>query len=120
MADKLHPTEIPLLPPSHELRYAGIHWVERMDYDGRGTGLEVWQWQPETQKWCRPNDYARGNDHELKGYRYVAVCPMPMFPDELKSVEKIVKLIKGKIPPELGEDYKTFKRFIEPFLISDR
>lgn len=77
------------VPPSYHVGMAGHHWVERIDYDGRSCGLEVYQWQPSVKKWCRPNEYAQDRDVDLTGYRYVAVCPTPMFEEEAEEVKKI-------------------------------
>lgn len=82
---------IPLQPPKRHCKNAGIHWVEQVDYDGRGCGLEVWQWQPGIQKWCRPNDYARNNDRDLIHYRWIAVCPTPAFKEEVEEVRAILR-----------------------------
>lgn len=82
------PSTMPV-PPSYHIGMAGVHWMERIDYDGRPCGLEVYQWQPSEKLWCRPNEYSSGRDLELIGYRYVAPCPTPMFDEEAKEVKKI-------------------------------
>lgn len=89
MVEKVHHTQIPLgPPPGHHIQYAGCHWVRRMDYDGHPGGLEVYQWQPGAQKWCRVNEYAQDRDLELLGYVYVALCPMPPFEEEVEEARK--------------------------------
>lgn len=109
-----HHTEIPLLPPLREQARANHHWVERIDYDGRACGLEVYQWQPHARKWCLPNCFAQGgsSDKDLKGYRYVAICPTPPYPEEVTVVQKLLKQFGKNLKPDMKEDFETFKRVI--------
>ena len=119
-APRLHPTEIPLLPPASEQPYARHHWVERVDYDGHGCGLEVYQWQPHARKWCLPNRYAQGDisDVELKGYRYVAICPTPPFAEEVEEARKLLKEFEQHLRPEQKERFETLKRLIGEHLFT--
>lgn len=64
--------------------------MERVDYDGRATGLEVYQWQPQAKLWCRPNEYACGLDLELIGYRYVGPCKRPLFQQEKDDLKALI------------------------------
>ena len=67
-----------MIPPSKYLKHAGCHWVERLNGDGFGMGLEVYQWQPSSKKWCRPNEYdTYGMEVDLSGYKWIAECPYP-------------------------------------------
>ncbi len=84
----------PLQPPQRYKGMAFHHWVERIDYDGRACGLEVYQWQPGVQKWCYPNQYACGQDKELVHYRWVALCPIPPFKEEVADVQKIIERLR--------------------------
>lgn len=84
----------PLKPPKRYLKYGYHHWVERIDYDGRSQGLEVYQWQSGVQKWCRPNEYASGRDVDLVYYRWVALCPTPPFKEEVEDVQKIIERVR--------------------------
>lgn len=111
-----------LVPPGKERFYAKHHWVTRVDVDGRTCGLEVYQWQPGTQRWCRPNEYASERDLELEGYRYIAVCPTPPFEQELAVFDEILNelrttVVLTRMPPErrelffrlIGEHLKVFR-----------
>ena len=110
----MHHTEIPLLPPLKEQGYARHHWVERIDYDGRGCGLEVYQWQPHARMWCLPNRYAQGDfsNTDLKGYRYVAICPTPPFEEEVEVVHKLLKEFGKNLRPEQKADFEAFKQLV--------
>lgn len=87
-----------LLPPASYLGYAHTHWVES---DLFGGGLELWQWQPGAQLWCRPNQYACGLDFDLKGYRWQGLCPPLPSSDEYESV---AALIRRKMEEAAGSD----------------
>ncbi len=68
----------PVPPPKH-IRHAGTHWLERSDTDGHTQGLEVFQWQPVVQRWCRPNQYATlHGDVELNNYVYIGPVSLPL------------------------------------------
>lgn len=84
----------PLLPPMRYRNFAYCHWVQAVDYDGRGQGLEVYQWQASAKKWCRPNEYDTGRDLDLVGYRWVALCPAPPFKEEVQDVQKIIQRVR--------------------------
>lgn len=109
----------PLVPPTayHESR-SQCHWVTRIDFDGRETGLEVWQWQPQARKWCRPNQYACGMDDLLVGYKWVAVCPTPPFADEVEAVKAIIAECDAEINDDdesfliSKKDYRTLRRML--------
>ncbi len=73
-------SEVALIPPGREVGFANCHWVHP---SGNGSGLEVWQWQPSAKKWCRPNQFACDMNHDLIGYKYVAICPLPVTEEEL-------------------------------------
>lgn len=110
------PTEEPA-PPGRHSAYAGCHWLQRIDYDGRPCGLEVYQWQPNAKRWCRPNEYAQDRNVSLQGYEYVAACPTPAFPDELKAVERAMEFLKGTSFAEEA-DYQTVKRLVGEHLFT--
>lgn len=80
-----------IIPPAHHIGLAGHHWVQYVDFDGRPCGSKVLQWQPVARRWCLPDDYARGNDFNVTSYEYVAPCPMPLFPDDLERLQRIVR-----------------------------
>jgi len=82
------PTKKPV-PRGFHIGYAGFHFLERIDYDGRPCGLEVYQWQPQAELWCRPNEYACGRDLELINYRYVAPCPLPRTEEQKQKLDAI-------------------------------
>lgn len=110
------PTEMPV-PPSYHVGRAGCHWMERIDYDGRPCGLEVYQWQPGAKKWCLPNQYAQDRDLELIGYRYVAPCPTPMFEQEAEEVKEIfddleLRFVSGNSVPvtKASIDQKQYEK----------
>ncbi|WJJ54953.1 hypothetical protein [Xanthomonas phage RTH11] len=84
----------PLLPPMKYRQMGYSHWVERIDYDGRSCGLEVYQWQAHAGKWCRPNEYASGRDLDLVNYRWVALCPNPPFKEEVEEVQQIIQRLR--------------------------
>jgi hypothetical protein len=108
------------VPPGFHTGHAGFHYLQRIDYDGRPCGLEIYQWQPTAKLWCRPNEYARGRDLELIGYRYVATCPTPPFAEELESAERMLKYLKGKISakntPQTRLDFDVFQRLVREHL----
>lgn len=115
----------PLVPPKHHFYRAGHHWVQKIDYDGRGLGLEVYQWQPASQKWCRPNEYACGLDRELVDYVWVAPCHMPLFPDEVEGVKAVLedltlRMTSGNEIPVTratitAEQLATIRNFVTPY-----
>lgn len=77
-----------LLPPPAYLGYAYVHWVEGSLF---GSGLELWQWQPAAQIWCRPNEYSSGRDHSLAGYKWAGLCPPPPLSDEYESAADLLR-----------------------------
>ena len=83
----------PLLPPRKHINKAECHWVQQIDFDGRSMGYDIWRWQPVARKWCRPNEYSTGVGDELKGYRWVAVCPQPMFREETEDIKKMFERV---------------------------
>lgn len=86
---KPHPWHnVPLVPPGRHAHGSDCHWVERIDYDGRACGLEVYQWQPGVKAWCLPNQHATGIALELRDYRWVSVCPLPMFDSEVEDLKQ--------------------------------
>jgi hypothetical protein len=64
---------------------AGFHFLQRVDFDGRTCGLEVYQWQPNAKKWCRCNEYASDRDLVLEDYVYDSPCPLPISLRDLKE-----------------------------------
>lgn len=106
-----------MVPPKSHIHRGGVHWVERIDYDGRSQGLEVYQWQPSAQKWCRINEYDTGGDLELVNYRWVAVCPMPVFKEEYLEVKATLEKIRdGKevTAGEMGQFVHIFHEQVFP------
>lgn len=83
------PKEKPV-PPGYLSQYAGYHWLRRIDFDGRPDGLYVFQWQPQAQLWCRPNEYACGLDLDLIGYEYLSPCPLPLDVEEKDELRKVM------------------------------
>lgn len=77
-----------LLPPAAYLGHAHVHWVEGSLF---GSGLELWQWQPAAQIWCRPNEYSSGRDNALAGYRWAGLCPPPPLSDEYESAAALLR-----------------------------
>lgn len=72
--------DIPVVPPGHEQRFCGLHWLERRDYDGHSHGLIALQWNPGSKTWCHSgqesqHDTLAGID--TKGWTYVAKIEMP-------------------------------------------
>lgn len=122
--------DTPLQPPRRHLHRAGWHFVERIDYDGRTCGLEVYQWQPQAQKWCRPNEYASNRDIDLVNYRWVAECHLPLFPDEIEPVQAVLedmrqRFTSGNSVPVTrttisAEQMEVLVKFIRPYLGSPR
>lgn len=108
----------PPAPPGYHFARAGFHFLQRIDYDGRSCGLEVYQWQPGAKLWCRPNEYSSGRDLDLIGYEYVAVCPTPPFVDELESVKRVLSHLKHNVPEDLQADLETFRRLVSEHLMT--
>lgn len=65
------------IPPGCHKNYAGHHWLERIDIDGRRCGLTVLQWNPKAQKWTFSNMVATDSYIDTRGWVYVAECPLP-------------------------------------------
>lgn len=93
----------PLVPPKGYKGMSFHHWVERIDYDGRSCGLEVYQWQPGVQKWCYPNQYACGLDKDLVNYRWVALCPIPPFKQEVQEVQEIIQRLRNSFAEDSAD-----------------
>lgn len=98
----------PMRPPKRYLKFGYCHWVQRIDYDGRPQGLEVYQWQASAQKWCRPNEYSSGRDIDLIHYEWVALCPTPPFKHEVQDVQAI--LAKLRVSVESGDSHHRISR----------
>jgi len=80
----------PPVPPGRHIGFAGFHFLQRVDYDGRTQGLEVYQWQPTAKKWCRCNEYASDRDLDLADYVYEAPCPIPITLGEVKGQADLI------------------------------
>lgn len=109
------PTEMPR-PAGFHVGHAGFHFLERIDYDGRPCGTEVYQWQPSAELWCRPNEYAQGRNLDLIGYRYVAACPLPPFADEVQAAGRALKKLEAKVDPADQADFEVLKRLFHEHL----
>lgn len=109
-----------LQPPKRHLNFAYHHWVERVDCDGHRCGLEVWQWQPRAKMWCKPNDYARGNDHALSDYVYIGLCPTPPFAPEAAEARRAFEaLLQGHTWDTIaGKDRDSLERLIREHILS--
>lgn len=84
--------QVPLVPPGRYSRLSGCHWVQWVNSDGQSQGLEVYQWQPQAQKWCRVNQAGSGPEahRDLVGYQWIAVCPFPPFPNEVLATKSVL------------------------------
>lgn len=109
------PNEEPLVPPIKHLHKAECHWVEQIDLDGRTMGLDVWRWQPGIRQWCRPNAYGTGEGVDLKGYRWVSVCPAPLFEQENQDIKNLFhkynNLRKDDCVPISVSDYEMLRSY---------
>ncbi len=84
---------VPLLK---HIKAAGMHWLEAFDSDGHAGGLEVFQWQPGVQKWCRPNHYATpGNEVNMSRYVYVGPCMLPVEPADRERLKAMIQELDG-------------------------
>ncbi len=94
--------DTPLLPPKAAQRFAGHHWVTRLDYDGRRTHMEVFQWQPSARTWARPGYVATGENNLLNGYVYIGSCPTPMFEEDAVLFRQVMDKVKKskKLTPD--------------------
>ncbi len=107
--------ETPLVPPKRFLRFAYNHWVQRLDYDGHACGLEVYQWQPNAQKWCLPNQYACGSDKDLCGYVWMGICPTPAHTQETDEILALLKTIKNQNDVICPEQLAKISQFIHDY-----
>jgi hypothetical protein len=84
------------VPPARHLRRAGMHWLERFDCDGHAQGLEVFQWQPQAQQWCRPNGYATYNGNlSLNEYVYIGPCILPALDEDRAAYQELRKELES-------------------------
>ncbi len=93
------------VPRGNHVRYAGAHWLELCDSDGHRHGLEVFQWQPQAQRWCRPNQYATiHGDVDLSRYVYVGPVSLPLEGERhAQAVELLAALRQAHQRNQLSE-----------------